>query len=84
MKRIKMTYSDLYNVFWKNGHSLYAESRVTDKKGNKGTLLKIDGFTPAMKTFCGWWKNTTIVKIKSQYAPEQVKEGLIIWDKCIA
>lgn len=80
MRRKKL---HVYDLILKFDLGIIKEARVCNKDNIRGTLFTFDKFTDEMVDFCLKWQNTQIVTVQSQYAPEQVSRGLIIFDKCL-
>lgn len=82
-KREKMTYSDLFYNFMREC-AVSQSYRVRNKQGITGTLYKFDvKISDTMKNYIKQWKNTELVIVKAQYAPEIKRNGVIIYDKKI-
>ena len=82
MKKRKLYFHELIIKFVSLG--IIKEARVYDcATGIRGTLYVFDKLTDEVLAYCLQWQNVKLVRVQSQYAPELVTRGIIIYDKCI-
>ena len=82
MKKKKLYFHELIIKFVDLG--IIKEARVRDgATGIRGTMYTFDKLPEEVIAYCLQWKNVELVRVQSQYAPELVSRGIIIYDKCI-
>lgn len=80
-KRVKMHFTELPD--WYDDYRVYKVDNTTGKKVH-GTLFKLcDKLSDNDRKLIESYRNTEIVTFVSEYAPELVKTGVVIFDKCI-
>ena len=82
MKKKKLYFHELIIKFVNLG--IIKEARVRDcATGIRGTMYTFDKLPDEVVAYCLQWQNVKLVRVQSQYAPELVSRGIIIYDKCI-
>ena len=80
-KRVKMQMCELPDFY--DTCRVYKVDKTTGKE-SYGTLYKLcNNLSDDERKMIESYRNTQIVTIVPQYAPEQVKTGVVIFDKCI-
>lgn len=80
-KRVKMYFTELPDFY--DSYRVYKVDKTTGKKVH-GTLYKLcNNLSDDERKMIESYRNTQIVTIVPQYAPEQMHKGVVIFDKCI-
>lgn len=80
-KRVKMQMCELPDFY--DSYRVYKVDKTTGEKLH-GTLYKLcDKLSGDNRKMIESYRNTEIVTIVPQYAPEQRHNGVVIFDKCI-
>ena len=77
--RVKANLGDIWNL----GSGYHDFYNVHRKDGIKGELFKFRKLSDEDIAFIKQWKNTDIVTVQYQYAPEIKSYGVVIFEKCI-